>query len=119
MAQNRLNPPSFPGAPTPPTQGEFVSEPIEPAMGAADLAAMSRGEPGLPKRFTWRGQTFEVTQVLATWKTSTRERGDLYLRRHWFEIATSSGRRMKLYCERQTKTRSKPKSRWWLYTIDG
>jgi hypothetical protein len=118
MSQNPPNSPRLPPSPPPAVQGEFVSEPIEPATASADLAAMSRGEPGLPKGFTWRGQTFEVAQVLSTWKTSTRERGDLYLRRHWFEIATSSGQRMKVYCERQARTRGKPKSRWWLYTID-
>src|SRR5689334_256832 len=105
----------LPGSPP----DQFVSEPIEPTVGASDVAAMSRGEPGLPARFTWRGQAFEVAHVLSKWKTSTRERGDLYLRRHWFEIGTTCGRRMKLYCERQAKTRGKPKSRWWLYTIDG
>jgi hypothetical protein len=114
MQQNPTNLPRLPGSPP----GQFVSEPIEPMIGSADLAAMSRGEPGLPARFAWRGQTFETVQVLSTWKTSTRDRGDLYLRRHWFEVATSCGRRMKLYCERQTRTRGKPKSRWWLYTID-
>jgi len=97
---------------------EFVSEPIEPAKGSADAAAMSRGEPGVPQRFRWRGQTIEVARVLSTWKTSTRERGDLYLRRHWFEITTSCGRRMKIYCERQARNPAKPKSRWWLYTIE-
>jgi hypothetical protein len=98
---------------------QFISEAIEPLAASGDVDAMSRGEPGVPHRFTWRSQPFEVAHVLATWKTSTRERGDLYLRRHWFHIATTCGRRMKLYCERQTKTRGKPKSRWWLYTIDG
>lgn len=97
---------------------QFVSEPIEPTAASGDVLAMSRGEPGLPHRFTWRDQRFEIAHVLSTWKTSTRERGDLYLRRHWFQIATTCGRHMKLYCERQTKTRGKPKSRWWLYTIE-
>src|SRR5262245_26069005 len=98
-------------------QPEFVSEPIVPDAGTADASAMSRGEPGLPRSFTWRGKHHTVAEVLSTWKTSTRERGDLYLRRHWFEIETAAGSRMTLYCERQTKNRNKPKARWWLYTI--
>ena len=98
------------------TGGEtFVSEAVTPEAGGFDAAAMSRGEPGLPRAFTWRGRRFEVAQVLATWKTSTRERGELYLRRHWFEVRASSGERMTLYCERQAKNRNKPKARWWLY----
>ena len=97
---------------------EFISEGIEPATGSADIAAMSRGEPGVPRRFRWRSQLLEVTQVLATWKSSTRDRGDLYLRRHWFEVLTSDQQRLTIYCERQARSSKKPKSRWWLYTID-
>jgi len=93
----------------------FVSEAVTPEPGSFDAAAMSRGEPGLPRVFTWRGRRFEVAGVLSTWKTSTPERGELYLRRHWFEVSVASGERMTLYCERQAKNRNKPKSRWWLY----
>jgi hypothetical protein len=96
---------------------EFVSEPVEPERGSFDAAAMSRGEPGVPRAFTWRKQRYEVTAVLSTWKTSTADRGEMYLRRHWFEVATTDGRRMTLYCERQTKNRKKPKARWWLYSM--
>jgi phosphoribosylglycinamide formyltransferase-1 len=78
---------------------------------------MSRGEPGLPNRFSWRKQTYQVQQVVATWKTSTCDRGELYLRRHWFEMLTTDGTRMKLYCERQAKNRTKPKSRWFIFSL--
>jgi hypothetical protein len=96
---------------------EFVSEPITPVAGAFDAAAMSRGEPGLPKQFAWRSRNYQFAELLRTWKTSTPDRGEMYLRRHWFEIRTSSGERMTLYCERQTKNVKKPKQRWWLYSI--
>lgn len=96
---------------------EFVSEAIEPMAGRFDAAAMSRGEPGLPSQFVWRGKTFAVARLLSTWKTSTPERGELYLRRHWFSIQTTTGEQMTLYCERQTKNTKRPKARWWLYTI--
>jgi len=98
-------------------QGEFVSEAIVPLPGSFDVAAMSRGEPGLPAQFTWRGWTYAVARLLSTWKTSTAELGRMYLRRHWFSIETTTGQRMTLYCERQTRNRSKPKARWWLYSI--
>jgi hypothetical protein len=94
---------------------DFVSEPIEPAAGSFDAAAMSRGEPGVPNRFTWRGREFVVDHVIRAWKSSTRDRGELYLRRHWYEIQMTSGERITLYCERQTKNRKKPKQRWWMY----
>ena len=99
---------------------EFVSEAIEPERGSFDAGAMSRGEPGLPNRFTWRGKTYVVAQVVMKWKTSSRETGgtEMYLRRHWFTVKTESGERMTLYCERQTKNMKKPKARWWLYTVE-
>ena len=96
---------------------EFVSEPIEPVAGAFDVAAMSRGEPGLPDRFAWRGTNYAVAAVLRTWKTSTPDRGEMYLRRHWYELRTATGERMTLYCERQSKRGRSPKRRWWLYSI--
>ena len=96
---------------------EFVSEPIEPAPGAFDAAAMARGEPGLPDRFAWRGTTYALESIVRAWKTSTRERGELYLRRHWYEVRTAAGPRMMLYCERQAKSGRNPKRRWWLYSI--
>lgn len=102
---------------------EFISEAVTPEAGTFDTRAMSRGEPGLPRRFAWRGQVYEAVELLRTWKTSTRERGELYLRRHWFEVLVSSGEqsapgvRMTLYCERQTKQSNRPKQRWWLYSI--
>lgn len=101
-----------------PAAGEtFVSEAVVPKPGTFDAAAMSRGEPGVPRAFTWRGRQFEVAAVLSTWKTSTRERGEMYLRRHWFEVRAATGERLTLYCERQTKTPGRPKARWWLYKM--
>ena len=96
---------------------EFVSEPIEPERAAFDAAAMARGEPGLPGRFAWRGTDYAVAELLRTWKTSTPERGEMYLRRHWYEVRVATGERMTLYCERQAKPGRSPKRRWWLYSI--
>lgn len=96
---------------------EFVSEPLTPVPGTADASAMSRGEPGVPSRFRWRGETHEVANHLSSWKTSTRDRGDLYLRRHWHEIITTKGLRLTIYCERQARTASRAKQRWFVYSI--
>jgi hypothetical protein len=96
---------------------DFICEPIVPDPGTADMSSMARGEPGLPRSFNWRDKHYAVARVVSNWKTSTRDRGDLYLRKHWFEIETTDGARMTLYCDRQTKNRNKPKSRWWLYTF--
>jgi len=95
---------------------EFIGEPITPDAGSADISAMSRGEPGLPRSFTWRDKHFEVARTISKWKSSTRDRGELYLRKHWFEVELSDGSRITIYCDRQTKNRNKPKARWWLYS---
>ena len=97
--------------------GEFISEAIVPVAGTFDAGAMSRGEPGLPAQFIWRDKTYTVDRLLSTWKSSTPDCGELYLRRHWFSIEATTGEQMILYCERQAKNPKKPKARWWLYTI--
>jgi hypothetical protein len=95
---------------------EFVSEALTPVAGKFDASAMSRGEPGLPRQFDWRKTRYDVVKVISTWKTSTADRGEMYLRRHWFSIETSTGDVMTIYCERQARS-EKAKSRWWLYSI--
>lgn len=98
---------------------EFVSEAIVPEPGTFDAAAMARGEPGLPGAFTWRGRRYVVIKLVAGWKKTGTDRGEVYLRRHYYDVETATGERMTLYCERQTKDRKKPKARWWLYTVRG
>jgi Family of unknown function (DUF6504) len=98
-------------------EAEFVSEELTPIPGTADTSAMSRGEPGLPKRFQWRKQEHSVERVLRTWKSSTPELGEMYLRRHWFEVLTDTGLCLTVYCERQRRIPNKPKARWWVYTV--
>jgi Domain of unknown function (DUF6504) len=102
------------------TQGpaeQFISEPIVPAPGSFDTRTIARGEPGLPQRFTWRGSEYTVAEVLAVWKTSSPDTtGEVYLRRHWWELRTTTGHVMKLYFERQ-KNRKNAKARWFVYTV--
>lgn len=100
---------------------EFVCEEMQPEAGTADTSMMARGEPGLPQRFTWRGQQWEVVGVIETWKTQGPCRhgsGDMYLRRHWYKIQVRPHRVMTVYCDRQAKDRRKPKSRWWVFTVE-
>lgn len=44
------------------------------------------------------------------------DRGDVYVRRHYYDIETADGIRMTLYFERNPSDRTKRK-RWWLYTF--
>lgn len=99
----------------------FVSESITPDPGSLDPAIMARGEPALPRRFTWRKQRFEVREVLETWKDYGDCRhgsGERYLRKHWFHVRTDDGTEMRIYFLRQPGTGKSAKSRWWIHSID-
>lgn len=100
---------------------QFVSEPIIPCEASVEAKAMARGEPGLPSSFTWREQTYAIVEVLGTWKESGPCRSgssERYLRKHWYKIKTDGNQVMTLYFERQARSSSQRKKRWWLYTID-
>jgi phosphoribosylglycinamide formyltransferase-1 len=97
----------------------FVSERIEPLGGMFDTGRMAMGEPGLPRRFRWRGQEYEVAQVLDRWKTSGDCRNgsdERYVRKHWYLVATADGGEMRLYFDRQPRPGA-TRSRWWLATF--
>ncbi len=102
-------------------QGEqFVSEPIQPVAGTGRASSAAIGEPGLPGQFAWRGETYRVVGVLKKWKRSGPCRhgsGEMYLRRHYYRIRTDPAKIMTLYCDRQARNRSKPKARWFVYTV--
>jgi hypothetical protein len=99
---------------------EFVSEEMVPVAGTGSTAGMSRGEPGLPARFRWRGTEYRVADVLEMWKTSGPCRSgasEIYLRRHWYKVRTAPEAIMTVYFERQAKHPGRPKARWWIYSI--
>src|SRR5688572_32265738 len=50
----------------------------------------------LPQRFTLRGREYVVAEVLERWKTSTPDRGEMYLRRHWFRVRTTDRKSTRL-----------------------
>lgn len=101
---------------------ELISEAIKPYSGTFSASRMSRGEPGLPAGFTWRDETFEVVEIIRVWKESSREgsaaQGELYLRRHYYQIHMSDDSIWTVYFIRQTPKSGNPKQRWFLYTID-
>lgn len=103
-----------------PVQEEFIAEAISPVPGALDTAGMTRGEPGLPRRFTWRGREYAVAEVLSRWKeTGPCRHGspELYVRKHWFQVRTQDGSVMKLFFERQPRSAREKSRRWWLHTV--
>ncbi len=98
----------------------FVSEPVQPTEGTFDPTAMTRGEPGLPRQFTWRDEEYTVADVLEAWKEDgpcKSGSSEMYLRKHWFRVATEQGVEMTLYFQRQPRSKRQGKTRWWLYTV--
>ena len=94
----------------------FVSERIAPEPGYFDIAAMARGEPAAPRAFVWRGQRYDVARAQPAKRVMGSDRGDSYVRRHYYDVETTDALRMSLYFERNPSDRSKPKA-WWLYTF--
>lgn len=97
----------------------FVGEPVAPVPGTGDALQASRGGPGLPQRFIWRGTEYEVAAVLKTWRETgpcTSGSPEQYVRKHWFTVRTTSGEEMTLYFERQARSSHERKKRWWLFT---
>jgi RimJ/RimL family protein N-acetyltransferase len=94
----------------------FVGERITPHTGLFGVAALARGEPEVPKAFVWRGQVYTVARTLHHRKAMGQDRGDFYVRRHYYDVETSDALRMRLYFERNPSDRSKQKA-WWLYTF--
>lgn len=95
----------------------FVGEPIQPERESADTQAMARGEPGLPRAFTWRGIRYEIASVDAARRTKGTDRGDTYIRKHWYDITTRCGKRMTIYFDRNPTHRAARAKRWWLYSV--
>ena len=102
---------------------QLISEAIQPIAGSFDPSAMSRGEPGLPTGFTWRGRTLRVNSLRRAWKQLRLEAsgGELYLRRHYYLLEMEDGTDWTVYCLRQPPPRSggprRPAQRWYLYSI--
>lgn len=97
----------------------FVSAAIQPDTGTIDTARMASGEPGLPMVFHWGKRTLRIARVVRSWRESGpchHGSGELYVRKHWFEVVTDTGQVAKLYFERQPKP-GKKSARWWLFTL--
>ena len=79
---------------------------------------MARGEPGVPRRFRWRGREYRVDAILPGWKEMSAPEGaggDRYVRRHGSVVRTTDGSTLRLVAERGTSGR---KVRWWVRRVD-
>ncbi len=92
---------------------KFVSQPIEPYGEAYTQTAAN--EPPLPSAFAWGERVLEVGTILRAWRTTKNDRGDNYLKRHWYEFDTPDGVRAVVYYDREARRGT---AHWWLFTID-
>jgi Family of unknown function (DUF6504) len=91
----------------------FVGKAIVPE-GALDVATLAQGEPSLPAAFTYGGERLEVRALRNRWRSSKDDRGDTYVKKHWFEFEAADGRIAVVYFDRSAR---KGAPRWWLYTL--
>ncbi len=91
----------------------FVGKALEP-QGALDADVLAQGEPSLPRAFTWEADRIEVGTLRKTWRSTKGDRGDSYVKKHWFEFETTDGRVAVVYFDRSAR---KNAPRWWLYTL--
>ncbi len=103
---------------------EFISEPIQPVKGSFQTDLMAMGLASLPAAFIWRGERYEIEEMLSHCKQSSPEGGvegrERYLRRQQFEVRLHTGQTAVLYLERQPRrgtSRKTAKQRWFLYAI--
>jgi len=97
----------------------FVSEAIRPVTAGCDTFLMAGGGPGLPREFLWRKRMVKITGVLRTWRETGKcnhGSAEMYVRKHWFEVATDVRETMKIYFERQDRG-SRKGQRWWLFSM--
>jgi hypothetical protein len=91
-----------------------VSAPLAPADEGFITPASGR-EPPVPRAFQWGGRTLLIAAVLRRWRSTKTDRGDVYLKRHWYELGTDTGAKLEVYYDRESRPGA---SSWWLYTID-
>ena len=100
----------------------LVSEPIQPVFSAVQGGVQAAGEPVLPAKFVWRGEERTIAEVIERWKELSRPGAAMqerYVRKHWYRIRTEAGEEMKIYFERQARSKGGAKQRWWIFSVLG
>ena len=81
---------------------------------AFDATGLSTGEPVVPAAFTWRDETLAIASIKRTWRSTKTDRGEAYLKRHWYDTTLADGRSAVISFDRGAR---KGAPRWWLYTL--
>ena len=94
-----------------------VMEAVEPDPTSYNTLMMATGQPGVPMRFTWRGTSYEVAEILADRRETekTAESDERYVRRHVIWVETTTGERMSLSGSRGTRARA---PRWTIRELE-
>ena len=93
----------------------FVSEAIIPAGAFLDASGPLAGAPALPSSFRWHDTIIEIVAVRRAWRSTKTDRGDVYLKRHWYEVELADSRTAVIYFDRAAKRGTPP---WSLYSIE-
>ena len=91
----------------------FVGRPIVPGEGW--LTPANGREPPVPLRFRFGDREYCIASVVRAWRSAKNDRGDIYLKRHWFALQTACGCTLEVYYDREAR-RGAP--HWWLHAID-
>jgi hypothetical protein len=109
-------------------QRRFIGEPIQAEFsGQPSLSKRA----GCPDAFTWRGERFAVTEMLAEWHDYSRRgrmadnmtpahaqaasrRGSRGVGRDYFTVQTPGGRVFTIYYDRAPRSASEQSGEWWL-----
>jgi len=107
----------------------FINEPIDATHNSPPLFEK---KPGPPAAFTWRGETFDVVEVLVEWHDyrrrgrmarnmqpahaqSAESRGSWGVGQDYFQVRTHGGRIFELYYDRAPTDSDHRKGGWFLY----
>ena len=93
---------------------------------------MLEKKPGCPNRFVWRGDTYQILEILSEWHDYGRRgrmehnmradhalvaarRGSWGVGRDYYRVRTDTGQVFDIYYDRAPKTASDRKGAWFLY----
>jgi hypothetical protein len=93
---------------------KFAGRPLKPS-GTGFFSEATGSEPPVPRAFLWDDRLLEIVEVVRSWRGTKDDRGDTYLKRHWFELRTRDDARIEVYFDREAR---RGKAQWWLYAID-